>query len=411
MLTELTISKAAAKEKPYRLADQQGLYLEIHPNGAKYWRYKYRLKVNGSRKEKRLALGVYPRVSLKEARIRHREAHTMVSEGGDPSLSRQQQRADEAFTAATFGSVGRDWFSTQAVGWSETHIKRTQRLFGVDLALLHNVPINQITVRELLTTLRVIEDRGAVETARRTNQVAGQIFRHGMVIGVCENNPALNVASALKKPQPTHYAAILDPEELGEILRVIDQYHGTPMVGLGLKLTPFLLVRPGELRHMEWNEVDLDQGEWIIPGSKMKSGRDHYVPLAHQVIRWLRELRSITGNNRYAMSSAVSDEKPLSNNTILNALRRIGISKEVATPHGFRATARTMLEERLGIRTDLIEHQLSHSVRDATGRAYNRTQFLTQRAEMMQTWADYLFQLKDGYAEVDEKVSIFRKEG
>ena len=189
-------------------------------------------------------------------------------------------------------------------------IKRTQRLFGVDLALLHNVPINQITVRELLTTLRVIEDRGAVETARRTNQVAGQIFRHGMVIGVCENNPCLECGKCFeRRPQPTHYAAILDPEELGEILRVIDQYYGTPIVGLGLKLTPFLLVRPGELRHMEWNEVDLDQGEWIIPGSKMKSGRDHYVPLAHQVIRWLRELRSITGNNRYAFSSAVSDEK------------------------------------------------------------------------------------------------------
>lgn len=394
MLTEVKVKQAKPKSRSYKLADGGGLYLEVATNGSRYWRYKYRALVDGRRKEKRLALGVYPEVSLKQARDLHASAHAMVSRGGDPSALRQQEKQEARTSVQSFLTIGQDWFETQSPNWSTTHTQRQQRLLKQDLAPLHQCPIDAIKAPDVLRVLRIIESRGAIESAHRAKQVASQVFRHAIAMGLLEVDPAATVAAALRKPVRSHHAAITDPEPLGELLRGIDGYRGTPVVRTALKLTPMLFVRPGELRHMEWSEVDLDKAEWLIPGPKTKRGRDHYVPLASQVIELLKGLRYLTGNSRYVFPNPRSAERPMSENAVLYALRGMGVTSEQATPHGFRATAKTMMEEQLEMRTDWIEHQLAHAVRDATGEAYNGTKFLSQRKKMMQDWADYLDQLK-----------------
>ncbi len=411
MLTEVEVKQAKAKEKPHRLSDQGGLYLEVSPKGSKYWRYKYRISTGAQRIEKRLALGVYPEISLKNARELHREAHALVSQGGDPSLVKREQKAlAEVASLNTFGSLGEDWFATQSPDWSPTHAIRQRRLFGKDLLPLHELAIDKIAAPELLGVLRVIESRGALETARRTNQVASQIFDHAIAVGAAEVNPAVGIKNALKKPKSKHHAAILDPGELAFFLRSVDNYVGTLVVQIALMLTPLLLVRPGELRHMEWGEVSLEEGKWLIPAAKTKRRRDHFVPLASQAVSLIAQLKPYTGDGQYVFPSARGGERPMSENAVLYAMRGLGITKEEATPHGFRATARTLMEEQLGIRSDLIEHQLAHVVRDATGEAYNRTRFFPERIKLMQRWADYLEDLKEGGGTISNNVSIFRKE-
>ena len=411
MLTEVEVKQAKAKEKPHRLSDQGGLYLEVSPIGSKYWRYKYRISTGAQRIEKRLALGVYPKISLKNARELHREAHALVSQGGDPSLVKREQKAlAEVASLNTFGSLGEDWFAKQSPDWSPTHAIRQRRLFGKDLLPLHELAIDKIAAPELLGVLRVIESRGALETARRTNQVASQIFDHAIAVGAAEVNPAVGIKNALKKPKSKHHAAILDPGELAFFLRSVDNYVGTLVVQIALMLTPLLLVRPGELRHMEWGEVSLEEGKWLIPAAKTKRRRDHFVPLASQAVRLIAQLKPYTGDGQYVFPSARGGERPMSENAVLYAMRGLGITKEEATPHGFRATARTLMEEQLGIRSDLIEHQLAHVVRDATGEAYNRTRFFPERIKLMQRWADYLEDLKEGSGTISNNVSIFRKE-
>ena len=411
MLTEMTVKQAKARDKIYRLSDQGGLYLEITTTGNKYWRYKYRISDGLTRKEKRLALGVYPEVGLKEARERHREAHALVSAGTDPNLSKKEEkRSVEGASLNTFGRIGQDWFDTQSPTWSETHRVRQRRLFGIDLLALHSWKVGDIKAPDLLKVLRVVEARGALETARRTNQVAGQIFDHAIAMGVAEVNPALGIKKALKKPVTKHHAAILDPQKLAVFLRTVDGYHGSTIVRVALEVMPLLLVRPGELRHMEWEELFLDEGKWLIPASKTKRKRDHFVPLASQAVNLLRELKAVTGGGLYVFPSARGGARPMSENAVLYALRGLGITKGEATPHGFRATARTLMEEQLGLRSDLIEHLLSHIVRDATGEAYNRTKFFPERIRLMQRWADYLDDLKAGGGFMTNNVSIFRRE-
>ena len=411
MLTEVAVKQAKAKEKPYRLSDQGGLYLEVSPKGSKYWRYKYRISTGAQRIEKRLALGVYPKISLKNARELHREAHALVSQGGDPSLVKREQKAlAEVASLNTFGSLGEDWFAKQSPDWSPTHAIRQRRLFGKDLLPLHELAIDKIAAPELLGVLRVIESRGALETARRTNQVASQIFDHAIAVGAAEVNPAVGIKNALKKPKSKHHAAILDPGELAFFLRSVDNYVGTLVVQIALMLTPLLLVRPGELRHMEWGEVSLEEGKWLIPAAKTKRKRDHFVPLASQAVSLIARLKPYTGGGRYVFPSARGGARPMSENAVLYAMRGLGITKDEATPHGFRATARTLMDEQLGMRSDLIEHQLAHAVRDATGEAYNRTKFFPERIKLMQRWADYLEDLKEGGGTISNNVSIFRKE-
>lgn len=411
MLTEVEVKQAKAKEKPHRLSDQGGLYLEVSPKGSKYWRYKYRISTGAQRIEKRLALGVYPKISLKNARELHREAHALVSQGGDPSLVKREQKAlAEVASLNTFGSLGEDWFAKQSPDWSPTHAIRQRRLFGKDLLPLHELAIDKIAAPELLGVLRVIESRGALETARRTNQVASQIFDHAIAVGAAEVNPAVGIKNALKKPKSKHHAAILDPGELAFFLRSVDNYVGTLVVQIALMLTPLLLVRPGELRHMEWGEVSLEEGKWLIPAAKTKRKRDHFVPLASQAVSLIARLKPYTGGGRYVFPSARGGARPMSENAVLYAMRGLGITKDEATPHGFRATARTLMDEQLGMRSDLIEHQLAHAVRDATGEAYNRTKFFPERIKLMQRWADYLEDLKEGSGTISNNVSIFRKE-
>ena len=410
MLTEVAVKQAKPREKKYRLYDQGGLYLEITPTGRKYWRYKFRVRQGDVRKEKRLALGVYPAVSLKQARLAHATAKLQVANGDDPTTIKRLEETAKALEADHFfGDIARDWFATQSPTWSASHTVRQTRLLFKDLAALHPLPIKSVLAPELLRVLRVIEARGAIESARRANQVASQIFDHAIAMGFAEFNPALAIKRALKRPITKHHTAILDPEKLGEVLRAIDGYRGSEIVRVALRLTPMLLVRPGELRHMEWREVDLDNALWTIPSSKMKRRKDHLVPLPAQAVRWIRSLQPLTGEGRFVFPSSRSVSRPMSENAVLYALRGLGIAKEEATPHGFRATARTLMVEQLGIRTDLIEHQLAHAVKDATGEAYNRTRLLPERREMMECWAKFLDELKTGMAGHSPKISIFAK--
>ena len=411
MLTEISVKQAKAKGRAYRLSDQGGLDLEVASTGSKYWRYKYRISIGAQRKEKRLALGVYPEISLKNARELHRQARALVSQDGDPSAAKLEQKAlSEVASLNTFRSLGEDWFATQSPGWSPTHVIRQRRLFGKDLLPLHERAIDKITAPDLLGVLRVIESRGALETARRTNQVASQIFDHAIAMGLTESNPALGIKKALKRPNSKHHAAILEPRELAAFLRAVDGYQGSLIVQIALMVTPLLLVRPGELRHMEWGEVSLEEGKWLIPAAKTKRKRDHFVPLASQAVSLIARLKPYTGGGRYVFPSARGGARPMSENAVLYAMRGLGITKEEATPHGFRATARTLMDEQLGMRSDLIEHQLAHAVRDATGEAYNRTKFFPERIKLMQRWADYLEDLKEGGGTISNNVSIFRKE-
>ncbi|MCZ6656795.1 MAG: integrase arm-type DNA-binding domain-containing protein [Gammaproteobacteria bacterium] len=391
MLTDTAARQAKPKEKPYRLSDEKGLYLEVHPNGSKYWRMKYRY----GGKEKRLAFGVYPEVSLKRARGRRSDARDLLVDGVDPS---EAKRADKLRTktlgANSFGAIAQEWFERERPHWSESHTTRVKRIVEKDLAALNARPIAEITAPDLLTTLRRVEARGAIDTAHRAKQTAGQVFRYAVATGRAERDPSRDLEGALARPIKTHRAAIVDPTELGTVLKVLDGYQGTLVVRAAIRLAPLVFVRPGELRHMEWAELNLEDGVWLIPGSTMKTGSDHIVPLATQSIAIIEEIEPLTSRSRYVFPSARSTHRPMSDNAVLAAFRRMGIPKEELSGHGFRATARTILAEVLEYPAHLIEHQLAHSVRDANGQAYNRTTFLKQRREMMQRWADYLDTLK-----------------
>lgn len=391
MLTAKATDQAKPKEKPYRLSDEKGLYLEVHPNGSKYWRLKYRF----AGKEKRLAFGVYPEVSLKRARGKRADAREMLADGIDPSEARRTAKLKQKKLAVdSFGAIAEDWLQKRKTTWSPGHVVRVTRIVKKDLAALGSRPITNITPPEILSELRKIEARGAVETAHRAMQIASQVFRYAVANGNVESDPARDLRAALTTPIATHRAAITDPKHVGELLRAMDGYKGTPVVRAALKLAPLLFVRPGELRNMEWAELDLEKASWIIPGKKMKMGKDHIVPLSQQAVAVLRELEPLTGTFRYVLPSARSPRRPMSDNAVLAAFRRMGIAKEDMSGHGFRAMARTILDEVLGFRVDIIEHQLAHSVKDPNGQAYNRTKFLEQRVEMMQKWADYLGALK-----------------
>ena len=346
-------------------------------------------------KEKRLAFGVYPEVSLKRARGRRSDARDLLVDGVDPS---EAKRADKlrarTLGANSFGAIAQEWFERERPHWSESHTTRVKRIVEKDLAALNARPIAEITAPDLLTTLRRVEARGAIDTAHRAKQTAGQVFRYAVATGRAERDPSRDLEGALARPIKTHRAAIVDPTELGTVLKVLDGYQGTLVVRAAIRLAPLVFVRPGELRHMEWADLNLEDGVWLIPGSKMKTGNDHIVPLATQSIAIIEEIEPLTSRSRYVFPSARSAHRPMSDNAVLAAFRRMGIPKEELSGHGFRATARTILAEVLEYPAHLIEHQLAHSVRDANGQAYNRTTFLKQRREMMQRWADYLDTLK-----------------
>lgn len=389
-LTDVAIRKAKPADKPVKLFDGGGLYLELSPSGGKLWRWKYR---HGG-KEKRLALGAYPAVSLTDARERHAEARKLLAAGIDPGAHRKAEKAAGAERAAnSFEVVAREWLGKQK--WVESYRVKVAAWLEKDVFPYIGVrPVAELEAPEFLQTVRRVEARGAVESAHRILQSCGQVMRYAIATGRAQRNPVADLRGALSTPEERHHAAILDPAELGALLRAIEGYAGDPVTRAALRLAPLLFVRPGELRQAEWAHIDLDAGEWRFTASK--TGTPHIVPLAPQAVEILRDLHPLTGAGRYVFPSARGKGRPMSNATIGAALRRLGYSGEQMTAHGFRATARTLLDETLGYRADYIEHQLAHAVKDANGRSYNRTSFLPQRKAMMEGWADYLGALRAG---------------
>jgi integrase len=391
-LSDTAIKAAKPHEKPYKRFDTGGLYLEVRPTGAKWWRFRYRF----SGKDKLLSLGVYPDVALKQARQQRDDARKLVANGIDPS---QKRKADKAASADTFEGLAREWHAGKAKGWKPAHAgKVIRRLERHAFPYIGGKPINAVTKDDLLAVIRRIEGQGLQESQHRVLFICGQIFRYAAALDRADRDPTIALRGVLpsRKKMTAHYAAITDPKEAGALLLAIDAYQGTPEVKAALRLAPLVFVRPGELRHAEWAEIDLDRAEWNIPATRMKMGEPHLVPLSSQAVEILRELQPLTGSGRFVFPGARTNGRPMSENAVNVALRYMGYPKERMTGHGFRAMARTILDEVLNVRPDLIEHQLAHAVRDPLGRAYNRTKHLPERRKMMQQWADYLDALKNG---------------
>lgn len=387
-LTDTAIRKAKPGPKPAKLRDGGGLYIQVNPDGSRWWRWDYRRPVTG--KQNTLSFGTYPDVSLAYARERRAEARRQVAAGIDPGEHRKAEKAaGQERSANSFEVVAREWLGKQ--GWVDKYrIKIIAWMENDVFPWVGSRPVAELTAPDFLRVARRIEDRGAIESARRIMQNCGQVMRYAVATGRADRNPVADLRGALASPVERHHAAITDPKQLGGLLRAIDDYSGDAVTRAALRLAPLVFVRPGELRHAEWSEIDLEKAEWNIPARKMKMREPHLVPLSSQAIEILRELQPLTGGRQYVFPGGRSPKRPLSENAITAALRRMGFDKDTMTGHGFRATARTLLDEELGWRPDLIEHQLAHAVRDPNGRAYNRTSHLAERKKMMQAWADYL---------------------
>ncbi len=419
-LTDTNIRQAKPAATPFKLTDEKGLFLLVHTNGGKYWRMAYR--IDG--KQKTLALGVYPDVSLKMARERRNEARQLIANGTDPSELRKsdkasiqsakqeakakaeaQRQADEVEQRVKAGGAIPDSFRAIGIEWATKYLadksdkyrqKVLNRLDADVYPYIGNLPVTEITAPLILEVLRRIEERGYVESAHRIKQNIGQILRFAIVTGRAVSDPTPALSGALSPmPKDKHYAAPTEAKDVAPLLRMMSAYSGSPLTKCALTLAPLLFVRPGELRAMEWAHIDFDAAEWRYTTSK--TGQEHLVPLATQALAALRELQPLTGGGRYVFPGARTDTRPMSENTVNAALKRLGIdTQNELTGHGFRAMARTMLEEVHDFRPEVIELQLAHAVRDPLGRAYNRTKHLAERKRMMQTWADYLDALREG---------------
>ena len=387
------VKRVKGTDKPFKLADGYGMYLLVQPNGAKYWRLKYRF----AGKEKLLALGVYPSVTLAQARLLRDEAKVLLRDNCDPSLAKQlQKNFSQIKNGDTFEGVATEWFEAKIADKSQSYKERTWRILEKDLfPPIGQISTNDLSAQQLLKALRAIEQR-TVDIAHRAKQTASQVLRYAIATGRADRDVAADLTGTLKPRKVKHTATLLDPKEIGQLLNSIDAYFGTLVVKSALKLSPLLFVRPGELRTMEWQEIDWQTERWEIPDKKMKMRQPHVVPLATQSVEILMQLQPLTGRGNYVFPSGRKGGRPLSDNGVRTALRSLGYSKEQITPHGFRAMARTLLDEKLGYRVDYIEHQLAHAVKDPLGRAYNRTTHLDERREMMQGWADYLDVLRRG---------------
>ncbi len=413
-LTDIAIRKAKPGAEAVKLFDGGGLYLVVSPSGGKWWRFKYRL----GGKEKLLSMGTYPETGLKVAREKREAARAAVAAGIDPSeqrkaekargLERQDatQRADAGLPAVgTFEAVAREWITTiHAAKVSEGHATRTRIRLEQDVfPWIGRRPIGAIEPPELLACLRRIEARGAIETAHRAKDACGQVFRYGIAIGLCQRNAAGDLRDALRPVQSKNLAAIVEPKRAGELLRDMMGYKGQPVTRAALALSALLLLRPGELRQAEWDDVDLEAAMLTIPSERMKrkkadkaGGPPHLVPLAPQAVDLLRDLQALTGHTRYVFPALTTSQRCMSENTVRSALRRLGYGNDDMTAHGFRAMARTMIAERLGVQPEIIEAQLAHAVAGPLGRAYDRTTYMEQRRDMMAKWADYVDRLRKG---------------
>lgn len=387
-----------AKPKPdgkgAKHPDGGNLYLWVTKD-AKVWRYDYTRPVTGKRNT--YTIGHYPEFSLKDARERHQEARALLARGVDPYEYRKEEKAAErALTENSFQAVATEWFVKFTANQVPTHTERQQRRLERHVfPYLGDLPIGEIEPPDILKVLRRIEAAGTLETAHRVKTIISQIFRYAVATGRAVRDQTADLKGALPPYRQRHLAAITEPQEVGELLRATYDYSGAFETRIALRLAPYLFARPGELRQMEWAEIDIDSGLWEIPAHKMKMKNAHVVPLARQAIELLNEIKPLTGHRRYVFPSRTDTSKPMSDNTLRQALRRTGYDNNTMTPHGFRAMARTILDEVLGIEEKYIDQQLSHSVKDPNGRAYNRTKHLPQRIAMMQQWADYLDGLRN----------------
>ncbi|MFM0236184.1 tyrosine-type recombinase/integrase [Paraburkholderia sediminicola] len=392
-LTDVAVRSASPHERAYRLTDGGGMYLEIAPSGGKYWRLKYRF---GGR-ERRLALGVYPDVSLAAARKKRSAAREQLAAGIDPSdVKKADKRAARLNSNNSFEAVARDWLEERkSVVQIGQHEKTLARLQNDVFPWLGKRPITEVDAPEILVVLKRIDSRGARYSAHRVRSEISRVFRYAIKEGKAKSDPAKDLIGAIPPPIETHFAALTEPAKVAEMFRAFDGFSGTFPVLCALKLAPMLFVRPGELRRAEWAQFDLDKGEWRYLVTKTRT--QHLVPLATQAVALLRELRALTGKGRFVFPGARSTMRPMSEAAINAALRRLGYdTRTEITGHGFRAMARTILHEELEQKPEVIEHQLAHAVPDNLGSAYNRTKFIRERRVMMQLWADYMDKLKAG---------------
>lgn len=404
-LSDTSIRNAKASDKPFKMADEKGLYLLVNKAG-KYWRFDYRF----GGKRKTLAMGVYPDVGLKEARNKRDSARKSLAEDPpvDPGAKKQEaKRAAKASTENSFEAVAREWHKKFSHTWTPAHVERLLKRFEKDVfPCIGSKPIGQVTAPDILAMLRKIESRGALDTAHRTHQNCGQVFRYAIATGRVLRDPSGDLKGALPPVQEKHHASITDPKAVGELLRAIEGYTGSFITKCALKIAPLVFVRPGELRSAEWSEIDFDKAEWRIPAEKMKMRMVHVVPLSTQVLELFRQVHELTGSGRYVFPGERTRERPMSENTVNAALRRLGYSKDEMTGHGFRSMASTILNEQ-GWHRDAIERQLAHAERDGVRAAYNYAEHLPERREMMQEWSDYLDSLRDGARVITIKTGAY----
>lgn len=397
-LSDTAIRNAKPKEKPYKITDGKGLYLLVTKSG-RYFRFDYRF----GGKRLTLALGVYPDMTLKAAREKHGEARQQLANGIDPGQFKKAiKNMDKARETNSFEAVAREWFSKKSPVWAESHsLKIIARLEQDIFPWLGGKPIKEVTAPDLLAALRRVESRGAIDTAHRAKQTCSQIFRYAIATGRAERDTAADLRGALQSINKQHFPTITEPPKIGDLLRILNEYSGSFVVKCALKLAPLTFVRPGELRHAEWNEIDMDLAEWRIPAAKMKMKTTHIIPLSRQALQILQDLRPLTGSGKYLFPSIRTTDRPMSENTVNGALRRLGYTKEELTGHGFRGMASTSLHEH-GWPSDIIERQLAHGERNPVKAAYNHAEYLPERRRMMQAWADYL----DGLAAGGKNVSL-----
>ncbi len=391
-LTNIACRNAKPKESQYTLFDEKGLFLLVSPTGGKWWRMKYRYQG----KEKRLSLGTYPETPLAEARERRDKARKLLARGIDPAEARKDEKAETQAKGDTFETVAREWFDKFKPRWSEGHAGQIMRRFELNaFPWIGACPIKEISAPELLAVARRIESRGALEMAHRLLQACGQVFKYAVATGRAERDPSGDLRGALPPTNEKHHASLTAPKDVAQLLQAVDGYTGGIVTRCALQMAALTFVRPGELRHAEWTEINFDTTEWRIPGHKMKMKTQHIVPLSRQSLAALHELHPLTSSARYVFPSERTGQRPMSENTVNAALRRLGYSKEQMTGHGFRSIASTMLNE-MGWNRDAIERQLAHAERNNVRAAYNFAEFLPLRREMMQAWADYLDGLRIG---------------
>lgn len=394
MLTYIQINAAKPREKAWTLSDSQGLHLQIQPNGSKLWRFKYRFLD----KQKTLHLGGWPTISLADARVRRDEAKKKIADGIDPALEKKRARIAAKYAAAnTFEAVAKEWLvKCERDGLAPVTVDKIRWLLAKAYPLIGTIPIAQITPHEVLAVLRKIEATGAYESARRMRSVLSRVFRYGVATVRCDKDVAADLRGAIAVPKVKHFAAITRPSEVGALLRAIDGYSGHKVTVMAMRLSPHVLLRPGELRQAEWTDIDFNEAIWFIPAERMKMRRPHRVPLSRQVLAMLRELHEHTHWWKYLFPCLGKPRKAMSENAVNQGLRKLGYTTDQMTAHGFRAMAATLLNEMGEWNPDAIERQLAHVDTNQVRRAYARGEYWDERVVMMQRWSDYLDQLRDG---------------